>query len=123
VVGGTAGGVLGSTIGGGAGRAAAVIAGTVLGAVVGGEIGRWMDAVDQACAAQTLEYAGTSRNVEWVNPDNGAVYQITPTETYRTAEDRYCREYRTEADIGGRKHEVYGTACRQPDGSWQLVHE
>jgi surface antigen len=23
--------------------------------------------------------------------------------------------------IGGRAEQVYGTACRQPDGSWQLV--
>ena len=34
---------------------------------------------------------------------------------------RYCREYTTEAVVGGRTKQVYGTACRQPDGSWQLV--
>ena len=27
-----------------------------------------------------------------------------------------------DAVIGGRKEKVYGTACRQPDGSWQVVN-
>ncbi len=121
VLGGAAGGVLGSKVGDGAGRDAAIIAGTVLGVVVGGRVGRWMDEVDQACAAQTLEFSGTARGVEWVNPDNGAVYELTPTETYQTDADRYCREYRASANIGGRVQEIHGTACREPDGSWQLV--
>jgi surface antigen len=101
------------------GKNAAIIAGTVAGVVVGGDIGRWMDSVDQGCAAQAMEYAGSSRRVEWVNPDNGAVYQVTPTETYR---DRYCREYQATATIGGKREDVYGTACRKPDGSWKLVN-
>lgn len=121
VLGGAAGGVLGSKVGGGVGRDVAVMTGTVLGVVVGGEIGRWMDDVDQACAAQTLEFAGAERGVEWVDPDNGNMYQVTPTETYLTDSNRYCREYRAKASVGGSAREVYGTACRHPDGSWQLV--
>ena len=30
-----------------------------------------------------------------------------------------CRDYRTTATIEGRQQQLYGTACRQPDGSWQ----
>jgi surface antigen len=33
----------------------------------------------------------------------------------------YCREFQQQAAIGGEIREVYGTACRQPDGSWQVV--
>jgi len=33
----------------------------------------------------------------------------------------YCREFQTEAMIGGEAHTLYGTACRRPDGSWALV--
>lgn len=33
----------------------------------------------------------------------------------------YCREFQTEALIGGAPHMLYGTACRRPDGSWALV--
>jgi surface antigen len=121
VLGGVAGGVLGSRVGDGSGRTAAIIAGTVLGSIVGERIGRWMDQVDQACVGQTLEHAPTGNSVEWVNPDTGVVYDVTPTETYRAGDDRYCREYQADAQVGGRAERVYGTACRQPDGSWELV--
>ena len=122
VLGGVAGGVLGSRIGDGSGRTAAIIGGTILGSIVGERIGRWMDQVDQACVGQTLEHAPTGKSVEWVNPDTGVVYDVTPTETYRAGEDRYCREYQAEAQVGGRAESGYGTACRQPDGSWELVN-
>jgi surface antigen len=36
-------------------------------------------------------------------------------------EDRYCREYQTTSRVGGRLQPSYGTACYQPDGSWQIV--
>ena len=32
-----------------------------------------------------------------------------------------CREYRSAGMVGGRSEWVYGTACRQADGSWQIV--
>jgi hypothetical protein len=34
---------------------------------------------------------------------------------------RYCREYRTTGRIGGRLEELWGVACLQPDGSWELA--
>ena len=34
----------------------------------------------------------------------------------------YCREYHGNAVIGGVTRPTYGTACLQPDGSWQLVN-
>lgn len=35
--------------------------------------------------------------------------------------DRYCREYNTTSRVAGRMQNTYGTACMQPDGSWQIV--
>jgi len=32
----------------------------------------------------------------------------------------YCRECRTTVDVGGES--AYGTSCRQPDGSWQIIN-
>lgn len=32
-----------------------------------------------------------------------------------------CREYNSTAVIDGSRVPVYGTACRQPDGSWRIV--
>lgn len=33
----------------------------------------------------------------------------------------YCREYSTDIRVGGQAQRSYGTACLQPDGSWELV--
>jgi surface antigen len=78
-----------------------------------------MDRVDQACIGQALEQAPAGQSVAWTNPDGGQ-YRVTPVRTYEAGDGRYCREYQTSAIIGGRKEKVYGTACRQPDGSWQV---
>lgn len=32
-----------------------------------------------------------------------------------------CREFTQEVTIDGQQETAYGTACRQPDGAWQLV--
>ena len=34
---------------------------------------------------------------------------------------RYCREFQQEVSIGGRTEQAYGTACRKPDGSWEVI--
>lgn len=40
-----------------------------------------------------------------------------------TAFDRsYCREYSRSATVDGQVVEVYGTACRQADGSWRIIN-
>jgi surface antigen len=121
VLGGAAGGLLGSQIGKGTGNTIATIGGAVIGALVGGTIGGQMDAADFACVGQALEYAPGSRAVAWNNPDQGAAYQVTPMRTFQ-AQGRQCREYQTVATIAGRTQQVYGTACRQPDGSWQITN-
>jgi hypothetical protein len=33
---------------------------------------------------------------------------------------RYCREYQTISKVGGASRQTYGTACMQPDGSWEI---
>ena len=120
LLGGAAGGLLGAQIGKGKGRLAAVAAGTLLGFLVGNSIGRSMDEVDQKCLEQSLEHAEDGQQITWNNPDSGAQYQITPTKTIEVAEGRYCREYTTTATVGGKAETVYGRACRQPDGAWQI---
>jgi surface antigen len=119
VIGGILGGVLGSEVGGGHGRTAAIIAGTLAGAAIGGAIGQNMDANDRHRTAQTLETVRTGVPSRWHNPDTGNHYAVTPTRTYETTTGP-CREYTVDAMIGGRNEEVYGTACRQPDGSWRV---
>lgn len=32
-----------------------------------------------------------------------------------------CQEYTKKVTIGGETQTIYGTACRQPDGTWDIV--
>jgi surface antigen len=121
VVGGAVGAAVGSQFGKGDGQLIATGAGALIGVLLGGEIGRSLDAQDRACVGRTLETVPTGQTVAWQNPDTGADYRTTPKRTYQTDSGRYCREYTTSASVGGRQQQVYGTACRQPDGSWEIV--
>lgn len=122
VLGGVVGGVAGSELGKGEHREVATIAGALIGVLVGKSIGRSLDRADQYCAGQTLEYAGDRQAVEWQDPDTRAHYRVTPTSTYEARDGRYCREYTSQATIGGQQQQTYGTACRQPDGAWEVVN-
>ena len=119
VIGGLLGGVLGSEVGGGHGRTAAIIAGTMIGAAVGGSVGRSMDEMDRHNMATSLETVRTGVPTRWRNPDTGASYSVVPTRTWEYRGGP-CREFTIDALIGGQEERVYGTACRQPDGSWQV---
>jgi len=119
VVGGGLGALAGSQIGSGDGRLVAVAAGTIIGVLVGGEVGRHMDRTDALCIDQALEAAPDGETIIWNN--NRENYSVTPLETVVAEDNRYCREYIAQSTVGGQVQQVYGTACRQPDGSWQLV--
>jgi surface antigen len=117
--GGVVGGIAGSHIGNGSGRTAAIIGGTLIGAIVGGNLGR---PYDQMHAANVFEVTPSNQTVAWQNPDDGIAYQVTPVRTYQMNNGQYCREYQAQASIGGRQQQTYGTACRTPDGDWQIMN-
>jgi surface antigen len=121
VLGGATGAAVGSTVGKGSGKTAAVVGGAVIGVIVGGYIGRQMDKVDQNCAGQILEHAEDHKQIVWSDSHTGARYLVTPTETFRGPDGRYCRKYTTDAYIGDQRHRAYGAACRQPDGAWAAM--
>ncbi|MCH7543207.1 MAG: hypothetical protein IIB65_06180, partial [Proteobacteria bacterium] len=73
------------------------------------------------CIRRTLDSAPAQNEIVWRNPDADAQYKVTPVKSYQNNAGRYCREYITEAVVGGRSEKVYGTACRQPDGAWEVV--
>jgi surface antigen len=119
LIGALAGGILGYQVGDGSGQVIATMLGTVAGAMIGGNIGRHMDEQDQMKTALALENVRTGVPATWVNPDTGYEYAVTPTSTYESNSGP-CREYTVDATIGGKTEQVYGTACRQADGSWQV---
>ncbi len=126
LIGAGLGGLAGSQIGSGTGQLAAVGAGVLLGGLIGSEVGKSLDKADQAYLANnaqsTLESAPTGMSSSWVNPDTGNSGSMTPTNTYATASGQPCREYHSTVTIDGQTEDVYGTACREPDGSWRFVN-
>jgi surface antigen len=122
VTGAVAGGLLGSTVGQGGGQMVAIAAGTLVGAYMGGAIGRSMDQQDQANMAHALESNNVGQPAYWRNSKTGTSYKVTPIKNVQKSGNKYCREYRTTADVAGKQQQVYGTACRQPDGSWKAVN-
>jgi hypothetical protein len=53
--------------------------------------------------------------------EGSASGNVTPTREGSSSTGRYCREFQHEVTVGGRKERSYGTACRQPDGSWEVI--
>ena len=125
--------MLGGLLGAGAGAGIAALAGggpgaivgaAVGGALIGGFVGHKLDNRDKQLAAQAAQRAFEQNQAGqpsvWNNPDSGNSGSITPTKTYQLATGQYCRQYNQTIVIGGEPQQAYGTACRQPDGTWQV---
>ena len=61
---------------------------------------------------QTLEQPGAQSS------DQGT---IVPVRDGYDGSGSYCREFQQTIVVGGRTEQAFGTACRQPDGSWKIV--
>ena len=124
LLGATAGAVLGSNVGKGKGNVVAIAIGALAGALFGQEVGRSLDRADRIAMGQnaqySLEHTRSNETTRWDNPDSGNSGTMTPTRTYQQSAGQYCREYRQTVIVGGEKQDAYGTACRQPDGSWLI---
>ena len=105
-------------------KSLATVLGAFVGGVIGQNIGAQLDERDRLLAgeayATALEYNATDKAAEWRNPDSGNYGRVIPVATYRQ-NGRYCREFTQEIFIGGEKQTGYGRACRQPDGSWEII--
>ena len=125
LLGAAGGGLAGSQVGKGRGKLVATGVGTFLGAMLGSEIGKSLDRADrlamQRTTQQSLEKTPVGKTSTWKNPDSGNYGSVTPKKTYERGDGTYCREFTQTITIGGRTEEAYGTACRQPDGTWKLV--
>jgi surface antigen len=115
------GGGIAALAGGGTG---AIVGATLGGALLGGFIGNRLDARDKQMATQAAQQAfesgQTGKPTAWNNPDTGNSGSVTPTRTYQLANGTYCRQYNQTIVVSGEQHQAYGTACRQPDGTWKI---
>jgi surface antigen len=124
LIGAAAGGLVGSQFGSGSGKVIATVAGVLIGGFIGNDIGKQLDENDRkrALAAQQAAYtAPVGQKIVWNNPDNGHNGSVVPVKDGTDAGGNYCREFQTTIIIGGQPQQAYGTACRQPDGTWKVV--
>jgi surface antigen len=124
IVGAVAGGAAGAAIGGPRNRGAGLAVGAVVGGILGNQIGRSLDEEDRRMAAaaeyQALETGAPGASVAWDNPQTQHRGQIVPGKPYQQG-TQFCRPYTHTIYIGGQPQTARGTACRQPDGTWQTV--
>jgi surface antigen len=71
---------------------------------------------------QAMESALSGQTSRWTTPSGDYQVQLTPARAYQKADNTYCREFTQSIQEG---HDTpsssHGTACRQSDGSWQIV--
>ena len=118
------GGLLGSQFGGGTGKLVATGLGVALGGLLGSEIGKSLDRADHLAANRAYgraQAAPIGETISWNNPESGHHGTYTPVREGTSTSGRYCREFQQTITVGGQTQQGYGTACRQPDGSWQIV--
>ncbi len=102
----------------------AIAAGTLIGAMIGSEVGKSLDKADRAAIDRAERRATTApmnETISWNNPDSGNRGSITPVREGQDVKGRYCREFRQTIEVNGKLEEGYGTACRQADGTWQIM--
>lgn len=133
---GAAGGaVLGSNVGKGKGRIAAIAVGTLVGAGIGNAVTsggnghghghrdnrRWDNGPRRSYHSYSSYSYGTAPSY-WANPGyETQVIQVNNSyPSYQVQNTGYCREFNQGITIGGKVQPGYGTACLQPDGSWEI---
>ncbi len=63
--------------------------------------------------------AKVGETIVWGKGD--ASGSVTTTRVGTSTSGRQCREFQQSVTVGGKSEQAYGTACLQPDGSWEIV--
>lgn len=68
-----------------------------------------------------LENNPVGESSSWSNAETGGRGTVMPTRTYEDTADGPCREFQQTYTKEGETAFAYGTACREPDGTWETV--
>jgi len=120
IAGGVAGAAAGSAIGEGSGRTIATVAGALIGSVIGERLGARAERDDYQRTAAVLESNEDYETTEWENPRTDNEFAVTPVNSWRE-DGRPCREFRFRVDTPRGTDTRIRTACKQPDGTWQVL--
>ncbi|MDP6735033.1 MAG: RT0821/Lpp0805 family surface protein [Nitrospinaceae bacterium] len=118
-----AGAIIGYQVGGdSAAKTVGAGVGLVVGGLVGSELGKMYDKLNReeqhvhsSMISSTIETSKIGEGNQWYNPETGNSGRVIITK-----QEEYCREYQQTVVIGGKEQQAYGTACKQPDGSWKI---
>lgn len=69
----------------------------------------------------SLENVPSGVRVNWLNPDTAVGGYLIARPAFKNALGQDCREFERVLAQGRRVERVNGTACRQPDGHWNLI--
>jgi surface antigen len=124
IIGALAGGLLGNSVSRGPQRGAGTAVGAILGGVVGASIGNSLNCEDRSYAVDA-EYRGFEagrphQRYDWRSP-RGDSYGYVQVGDYYQDRGRRCTTYTQEIWVHGRPETARGRACRQPDGTWQML--
>jgi surface antigen len=114
------GAAAGTAIGAAVGDTETAVIGGLLGTIVGHEVGRYMDRQDRQETYEALEFSETGETTDWVNPDTGRSYYVTPQDTFAYQGQEPCREFDLVTREGGQEYRTREIACRRADGSWEI---
>jgi surface antigen len=124
IIGAVGGALLGSQFGSGGARVVATVVGALAGAWIGSEIGRSLDERDRRRHRETAQSAldenDPGETATWANSETGHSGSTTPGESF-SREGRTCRNFEQTVTVEGETEVARGVACKQPDGSWQVV--
>ncbi|GAB0058819.1 hypothetical protein SIID45300_03176 [Candidatus Magnetaquicoccaceae bacterium FCR-1] len=118
-IGALGGGLAGSLIGPSKNKEQNALIGAAIGGLIGYTVGNEMDKNDKARLNNALETMPTRQTTTWVNPDTRAEYAVTPQAPYQV-DGRDCRQAEISSVINGKRETVVKTACRRPDGRWEI---
>jgi len=68
-----------------------------------------------------LENALSGAAISMSDPVVASTVSITPTRTYRSETQHWCREFVEDLMVDGERVTRFGLACRENDGGWQRV--
>ncbi len=125
-LGGALGGAfIGSKFGGSStgGKIAGGMIGAFAGGLIGNKVGKRLDARAQErmnkTALYTLNNGSIGQDYGWESENTRGSFMVTRD---YNRNNRYCREFTQKIYIDGKQQNGYGTACRQPDGFWQIMN-
>lgn len=92
------------------------MAGSLAGSQVGKDLGRADLRLAIDAEYKALERTPAGQTVSWQG--SSASGQVAPAPPYRVGSQN-CRQYSHTILAGGSSQSARGTACRNPDGSWE----